>query len=128
MCSACYQRWRRSDPEEAHRSLEAARAWKRRNPERVKAYDARYIAEVKMDDCKCGGRKMATSRQCANCRAEAAEFRRTAIVEMYQAGTPIREIAEVMGTTRESMGVETVRLRKIGLIGYRHTAYEQRDT
>jgi hypothetical protein len=57
---------------------------------------------------------------------EVAEARRAHIVEMWEAGLLIREIAAELGTTRDSLACEIDRLRKAGRIGYRYKAYEER--
>ena len=73
--------------------------------------------------CACGNPKGARSELCAACRFTDWEDRRTAYVEMYEAGSTLAEIADAMGVTPGGAGAMLTSLRMRGLIGRRVRAW-----
>ncbi len=73
--------------------------------------------------CSCGNPKGARSELCAACRFTDWEDRRTAYVEMYEAGSTLAEIADAMGVTVGGAGSMLTSLRMRGLIGRRVRAW-----
>jgi DNA-directed RNA polymerase specialized sigma24 family protein len=112
---------RRLDPVLAERDRESSREWKRRNKERTRQYDRDYHQRMKKPCPECGEpMNRGGVGPCLDCIRRAAERRRQDIVEMYEAGVPLTEIAEVIGTTRNAIGVDLDRLRRAGRIGRRY--------
>lgn len=73
--------------------------------------------------CSCGAPKGARSELCAACRFTEQEDRRTAYVEMYEAGSTLAEIADAMGVTVGGAASMLTSLRMRGLIGRRLRAW-----
>lgn len=128
MCAACYRRWRRQDPEVAEHDRAVSRAWKERNREINRARDRVYSEFYRRSGAcsSCGGPAGHQGMFCLACWQAKADERRSQIVEMYDAGVPLREMAEVIGTTLNALSVDLDRLRKAGRIGYRYAAYRER--
>lgn len=121
-CQACYHRERRKDPAIAARDRLMSLAWKERNRERNRSAD-RERSRAKIACPGCGRMRRTLDTPCVTCRANQ---RRADMVEMYEAGVPLREMAEVLGTTVNSLSTQFDRLRKAGLIGYRYPGWEKR--
>lgn len=98
------------------RDREYSRAWKQRNRERVRAYDSEYDATHKGTCADCGG---PTHRQhdggtCADCHARRAQERREQIAVMWRDGQTLREIADALDSTPNSIQVTVHRMRRDG--------------
>lgn len=69
-------------------------------------------------NCACGAEISPTAERCVECLhkawAEATEARRARIAEMWADGHSMAEIAEDIGTTRNALSGEMVRMRRAG--------------
>jgi len=120
-CSACYKRRRRAnEPDFQRLSLESSREWKRRNREHTKRYDAEYAAKHRKPCPKCGGEMgHRATIHCRICMELEWASRRTQMIDLYNAGVKMKDMADMLGTTVNSLGTQLVRLRKAGVIGRR---------
>lgn len=91
-----------------------SRAWKRRNVEWVREYDARRYEMRKVECPECGELMGPESERCQLCVSDDRERRRTAIERLWREGLKIREIAEELNTTPNTVGVEIQRMRTDG--------------
>lgn len=129
LCAACYKRllWR---PTNRERELQQSRAWKAANRERTRAYDRVYDAEHKAICPQCGGpraRQHADGGPCLKCIRLNREARLARIVELYNAGVLLKDIAAAFGLDgTNAIAVDVVELRRAGRIGYRYKAYERK--
>jgi DNA invertase Pin-like site-specific DNA recombinase len=64
---------------------------------------------------------------CRGCHLAKADERADRIVELYDSGLPIKQIAERVGTTVNALSVDLNRLRKAGRVGYRYKGWKQRQ-
>lgn len=71
----------------------------------------------------CNGPKGSRSELCASCRYREQRERRTAHIEMYEAGSTTAEIADAMGVTPGGASSVLCQLRMRGLIGRRLRAW-----
>lgn len=122
LCQACYSRQRRADPERAEKDRAFSRAWKARNSDANKARGRAYRKSLRVE-CECGNLKEPSASRCRSCVSAAAKARDDQIVEMYDAGVPLAEIAEILGTTIGTISVQTHYLRNEGRIGYRYQGW-----
>ena len=116
LCSRCYSRERRQNPDRAERDRESARAWKARNRERTRAYDRDYYATHR-DVCSvCGGDRVigGAGDVCASCLADQVRQRRERTVELWRDGVTLREIADQLGWTVGHLAGEIHRMRETG--------------
>lgn len=103
--------------------LVVSRAWKERNKERLKTYDRKYRVAQRKPCPRCRKLMSGDSTLCRECRRRDAETRNSIVVGLYQDGWPLKEIAQTLGTTINSLSVTINRLRRNQQIGYRHYGY-----
>lgn len=109
---ATARRW--TDPESLEKDRERSRAWKRRNRERVREYDAARYQMRKVECPECGELMMPESERCQACVSDERERRCVAIERMWREGLKLREIAEQLNTTLTVISVEISRMRAEG--------------
>lgn len=114
-CNGCYKRLlRHADPGHAERDREVSRRWKAQNRERNRARDRQYSRDIR-DPCPhCGQLKGRDQSQCLGCCETTIRARRSLIEGMWADGWTMREIAGALGTTRDSLSVTMVRMRRDG--------------
>jgi transcriptional regulator len=112
------RRWADSDVRETDKAV--SRAYKAAHREEMRAYDRRWNRDSKHPCPWCDGEASYGHKICKACHSSIAETKRSVIVGCYEDGWPIGEIAEALGTTRNSLSVEVNRLRRQGRIGYRY--------
>lgn len=100
-----------------------SRAWKARNREHCREYDHGYHQRTRKTCPQCAQPMSGDSKLCRQCRTKNAELRRTIIIGCWNDGWTIREIAAVLDSTPNSLGVTLVRLRQAGRIGYRYPGW-----
>lgn len=119
--------------------ISKTRTWNAINPERVRIHNrarraykrewdrAKRRSEAGRGHCEeCGGlmgidAKRKGFRVCMGCKRRTARLRRERIVNQWNRGVPVREIAAELGSTEKSIAVEIVRLRNLGYdLPYRH--------
>jgi hypothetical protein len=124
LCKACWKRlvWRPRNGPGVQRERESQRAWKAANPDRVEAMRLAYRGTCV--DCGDPTRRSTTER-CIPCEIVRRQARFPEIMRRWEAGESIREIAAAMGTTKNSLGVTIVRMRKAGWeLPYRYVMRE----
>lgn len=104
--SALWKRNRRLDPEYAERERQRSRAWKAANPERVH----RGICDV----CGASTGPLNTTGVCGSCRRAAVDFRRRMVVVLWKQGESMTGISVELGWSRDHLGNEINRMRKLG--------------
>lgn len=105
-------RW--TSPGGRDRDRESSRAWKRRNAERVREYAAHRYKMRKVECPECGELMGPGSERCQSCVSDDRERRRNAIERLWHEGLKIREIAEELDTTPQTVGVEIHHMRADG--------------
>jgi IS30 family transposase len=110
---------RRSDPNVRERRRQIDRAWQRR-PEN------RGICAT------CGGPmgissgRRPNTTHCGGCIQAAADQRAAQIVELYEAGMAVRDIADRLNTTTAAIRQDVIRLRKAGRVGYHYASWARK--
>lgn len=124
------QAWLRLNPVA---SREKQAAYREANRQKRRDWDNAYARRNRSTCQTCGqlcgvgsAKNIRPSSICRPCRAAAAEARRVRIIELYNAGVPVAEIATDIGTTKNALNVAIDRLRRAGRIGYRYKRAEDR--
>lgn len=90
----------------------------------------RWDRENNRGECEvCGEVTWKHRKRCRehSLQREAALARRNEIIRRYEVGEPLRDIADAIGTTVESLAVDLNRIRKSGYpLPYRHRGYGKR--
>lgn len=105
--------------------LIVSRDWKARNKEHLKAYDRAYNHAHRHPCPQCGELMSQDATLCQACRHANNETRTSIIIGCHRDGWKVKEIAAVLGSTPQSLGVTLHRLRRAGLVGYRHRGYAE---
>lgn len=114
---------RRTDPEFARKDREASLAWKVANRAACRAYDAQYALDHQGVCETCGGPTFVDNASgfCETCILAGRRLRESLIVEWWAEGHSIKKIAELLGATPGSVGVQIVNMRAAGFdIPYRY--------
>lgn len=99
---------------------------KRRAYDRARADRARSICDICGETCGSGS-ALKGVMWCQSCVIANSAARDDQIVTMYQEGVPLIDMAARLGWTKGRLSWQIGRLRGKGRIGYRHTAYEQKQ-
>ena len=104
------------DPEKAERARKQRRAYKKRNPEVIRAQGRRRRANVKGTCSRCGGpiSRERDGRVCRACLREVAVNRRDYIVRRHNEGASHGQVAAEIGSTTNAVGAQISRLRTAG--------------
>jgi transposase len=103
------------------RALESDRRTRDKRRVRRREIDREYSARKRSVCTTCGqhcgigtGKKSHQPEQCRDCFLAAVDAKRDEIRRLWLAGQTMRQIAEAIGTTTNSLGVMMVRMRESG--------------